>query len=671
MKMQLLRVVLWSRNPAHEPRIVEFFPGAVNVVTGASKTGKSAVIPVIDYCLGSDGCSIPVRTIRDACSWFGILLRTEEGEILLARREPGKQASTSEMFVVEGEKVEIPARIEAKNTTADHVKRKLDRLAGLSTLGFDPDNPTSGYRGRPAFRDLVAFVFQPQNVVANPDVLFYKSDTTEHKEKLKTIFPYVLGAMTPELLAKQWAADKLRDELRRKEREMNAVVKTSEKWRSELQSWASDARDRGLIADEQYESAVGESELLDLLRVAIAKTSRQAVVTEEAVEHSSREAAELDREESEIALCLAGVRRMEHIQSLRASVDDYTGGLSKQRDRLSLARWLRERCDDESSCPLCGGKYDSAHRELDELCDALADIEASSRQLSIVPAVFDRELLDVRGEVHDLTDRLEGVRARRRHLEERDLQLAKGRLDASEVDRFLGRLEQGLVMFESLSADTTLQDAVDEIRAQYNSLRSELRKSGWEAKFESLLTRLSQAMGRILPLLDAETPDDPVTLSVENLTLEVLSQSGRRNSLWEIGSGANWLAYHVALVMGLQRLFREQVANPVPSLVAFDQPSQVYFPRKLAGVGQGVTDAELRDEDVTAVRKVFELLGSETKAASGGLQVLVLDHAGEEVWGGVDGVRLVEEWRHGRALVPLAWLEADAELEVSNDIDGD
>ena len=50
-----------------------------------------------------------------------------------------------------------------------------------------------------SFRDLVAFMFQPQNVVANPNVLFYKTDSYEHREKLKAIFPYVLGAVTPGL----------------------------------------------------------------------------------------------------------------------------------------------------------------------------------------------------------------------------------------------------------------------------------------------------------------------------------------------------------------------------------------------------------------------------------------------------------------------------------------
>jgi len=43
-------------------------------------------------------------------------------------------------------------------------------------------------------------------------------------------------------------------------------------------------------------------------------------------------------------------------------------------------------------------------------------------------------------------------------------------------------------------------------------------------------------------------------------------------------------------------------------------------------------------------------------SANGRLQVLVLDHAGPDVWSGLQGVHLVEEWRGGKKLVPTEWL---------------
>src|SRR3954449_11512033 len=107
MRFQILKLILWSK-AGHSPRVVDFEPGMVNVISGASKTGKSAVIPIIDYCLGSGKCSIPVGTIREACSWFGIVIQTLEGQKLLARREPGEARQTGDMLLIEGASVDVP-----------------------------------------------------------------------------------------------------------------------------------------------------------------------------------------------------------------------------------------------------------------------------------------------------------------------------------------------------------------------------------------------------------------------------------------------------------------------------------------------------------------------------------------------------------------------------------
>jgi hypothetical protein len=95
-------------------------------------------------------------------------------------------------------------------------------------------------------------------------------------------------------------------------------------------------------------------------------------------------------------------------------------------------------------------------------------------------------------------------------------------------------------------------------------------------------------------------------------------------------------------------------ASPVPSFLVLDQPSQVYFPRTLAKEAKEGDDPAIRDEDVAAVRKVFDTLAAAT-ASSMGLQILVLDHASDDVWQG-GPLHEVEEWRNGKALVPAEWL---------------
>lgn len=656
MKFQLLEIVLWSRNPAELPRRLKFEAGMTNVITGGSKTGKSAVIPIVDYCLGSDRCAVPVSTIRDSCSWFGVVVDTDEGQKLLARREPGEQQSTGDMLLLEARVVDVPELAPEKNTTVDAVKRVLDRLAGLSNLGFDPTGLAGGFKGRPSFRDMAAFVFQPQNIVANPDVLFYKADTTEHREKLRTIFPYVLGAMTPELLAKRWEMDQVQRDLRRLERELLAQSQATERWKAELKAWISEARQLGLVPDDEVLEGRRESELIEVLHDTVAKSSREATVTAAAIETSSREASDLDREEAAVALHLGEVRaRMEKMIRLRETVDEYTGALQKQRERLGLSRWLRELHHD-TSCPLCGGQFKDAHHELDLLCDALAEVEASARQMSPIPAAFDRELVQVREEVRRHTDQLQAVRLRRRRLEERSTRASEDAWQRSAVDRFLGRAEQALSMFATPAFDEEMRSNLENLRARLEDLRGELSEAGIRNRIRSALLRVSGFMSRILPSLDTERPDDPVELNIDDLTIRVTGPSGRADNLWEIGSGANWLSYHVACTLALHELFIEQETSPVPGMLVYDQPSQVYFPQTLAREPAAGDDPRLRDEDVAAVRKVFEVLGRSVTSASGDLQVIVLDHAGPDVWGDVRGVHLVEEWREGRALVPQNWL---------------
>ncbi len=121
MYFQIRSVVLWPRDSSFEPRVVSFEPGMTNVVMGGSRTGKSAIIPIIDYCLAARSCAIPKKVIRTSCAWFGIVVETKQGQKLFARREPGEQHTSDEMFSMEGREIQIPHSIGSLNAVTPDV----------------------------------------------------------------------------------------------------------------------------------------------------------------------------------------------------------------------------------------------------------------------------------------------------------------------------------------------------------------------------------------------------------------------------------------------------------------------------------------------------------------------------------------------------------------------
>ncbi|NHN86228.1 DUF3732 domain-containing protein [Acetobacter musti] len=650
MYFQLRKLILWPRT-GEEPRELNFHPGVVNVISGASKTGKSAVIPIIDYCLAADKCAIPVGVIRENCSWFGIIIDTVEGQKLLARREPGGQQSTGDMVLIEGETVEVPHRIEGKDTTQGNVKKMLDRLAGLTNLGFDPDSEVSS-QSRPSFRDLMAFTFQPQNIVANPDVMFFKADTTEHREKLKTIFPYILRAVTAEVLQARHEIQRRNRILRRRENELRALVSAGNTWQLEAQSWLRQAIEFGLLPPDMT-IPINWPDIVDLLREVVAANSESAHPTLAGIDAALERLQELRDDESKVAVEVTQRRqRLSELRRLIESSDAYGYALRIQRDRLSISDWLKRLLPEDQPEDAIATLGNGGREKIEQLSDALAAIEVRLRTHPSISDTLDKEILRLRAEVDVSLVRLNEIR-REIGLLERNSQQAKMAIDRFDrMERFLGRLEQALSLYDQTDQSAGLRQEIDALKAQIAELQKRVSESEIARKLRNALDSIEATTGRLIPRLDAEWPEAPVRLMIEDLTVKVI-RGTRDDYLWEIGSGANWLAYHIALTLALQTFFLSSSHHPVPGLLIYDQPSQVYFPRRTAG-DERSDPITWRDEDVEAVRKVFRLLGEQVASANGRLQVIVLDHADEDVWGDIDSVILAEQWRD-RALVPYEW----------------
>jgi hypothetical protein len=230
-----------------------------------------------------------------------------------------------------------------------------------------------------------------------------------------------------------------------------------------------------------------------------------------------------------------------------------------------------------------------------------------------------------------------------------------------ELYKFIGRLEQALENVFSTKIDGLLDVKIKELQEQIGDRNTKLQEIKAQYSLKNILSKISQRIAHYVSLLDIDRKEDLVELDIQNLTLKIASaNSSRSDYLWEVGSGANWMGYHLSTMFALHEHFLSLKHNFVPSFILIDQPSQVYFPKDVPKPEEGVKTFQefaSTSDDLSQTRKIFESASDCILRTKGKFQIIIVEHAPEITWEGISNIHLVEEWRGTAALIPSAWLE--------------
>lgn len=82
MKSYIKAIIIFNKKG--EKRVVPLKQG-VNIITGESKTGKSALVEIIDYCLCSTRCTIPKGKITDFSYLYTLVMAISDNTYVIAR----------------------------------------------------------------------------------------------------------------------------------------------------------------------------------------------------------------------------------------------------------------------------------------------------------------------------------------------------------------------------------------------------------------------------------------------------------------------------------------------------------------------------------------------------------------------------------------------------------
>ena len=151
--------------------------------------------------------------------------------------------------------------------------------------------------------------------------------------------------------------------------------------------------------------------------------------------------------------------------------------------------------------------------------------------------------------------------------------------------------------------------------------------------------------------LELEHSSYPLRLDLKKLTIVADTADGPV-PMDRMGSGENWVGYHLIAHLSLHRWFAKR-NRPVPRFLFLDQPSQIYFPPETDVDG---TFESRGEDDRQAVGRMFRLIYDVVEELGVDFQVIVTEHADiKEDW---YQAAIVEKWRGGKKLVPDEWPRA-------------
>jgi len=382
--VQLVALGVYGRNG--ERRDVEFRVGELNILTGKSKTGKSAILDIAEYCLGRDTVTVPTGVISNNASWYYTLVQFANSRVLVCRPNP-ETASTSRAMIRTGglDLVAPPFGELEVNADTDVVRDVLSERLGVESFTIEAEAGSLRASFDVSIRQALFYCFQSQGEIASRDVLFHRQVERDVSATIRDTLPYFLGAATPEQAA-------IRRQLVAARRALHRTLSTIAAAEADLAQ--QDSRITHLVESAvalevlPTEAAIGASGgVRVLLERVLGYTEPEGSLGENEVSIRRRSLIEEERTlRRRVREIDDQVELLERLAKEEAESQRETG---YQVERLRALDFLMPAADlrvgDVSVCPLCDQGLPRADETVDELRATLSLLQkrlASSTGLS-------------------------------------------------------------------------------------------------------------------------------------------------------------------------------------------------------------------------------------------------------------------------------------------------
>ncbi|HCB2603525.1 TPA: DUF3732 domain-containing protein, partial [Citrobacter koseri] len=354
MKFYISQLILWPKDISNKTQILKFHDGEINIVHGVSGTGKSSIISIIDYCLGSSRCSIPVGIIREKVRWFGLKIYIKNKFYIIARSSPSYSSANDCHISITSESEQIPETISG-NYSLSQFKQRLNILCQITNISIETNYDENEKYDPPSYRDLTSFNFQPQHIVANPNTLFYRSDSYNHKEKLKKVLPYAFNMRDAVYLAKERELSIARKDLEKKEKQQSLLINAYQTWEVDISNLWSKAVELGITEyNPDHNTDDKLNNLKEVINIFDARRIEDIFLPPH-YQYTNNKYLELKSLEEKLQQEIDSInKRIRSYKSMNYYADQFRDATKIEKESLLNIDWVKKNLKTETTCLVCG-----------------------------------------------------------------------------------------------------------------------------------------------------------------------------------------------------------------------------------------------------------------------------------------------------------------------------
>ncbi len=621
----------------------------LNVITGRSSTGKSALSEIIEYCMGRSSFNVPEGVIRDKVAWFAVIYQFEKEQVLVAKpTPPGGGASCSTAMLRRGTQLQAPEFKDlVVNTDDDSIVELLSRLLSIPENRTDVALEHSRDSYDVNVKHTFYYLFQKQGLVANKDQLFYRQNEQFQPQAIRDTLPILLGISSHDRYELESRLRTAQRDLRISNKKLEQVRDAVDTSHEQAIGLYSEAKTVGVISN--IDGNPYADGIIDTLRSALS-WKPETVPDDDGSRVSS-----LEEELSQLRQDRRDTQaRIDAARQFAKRSGGYESEAAEQIDRLASIKALPKNPDSgEWQWPFSERNLALESPVATVLLNELASLDKELRIATGQRPKLEAYLTELAGKASGIANTIKQKEAELSAAISANEVIAQMGTRNNAAARVVGRIS---LFLEALLPNDDLARLEAENRRLNNKvkqLEDQIGADESDERLASILRNISAQVTRYIQMFDAEFGRYPAWLNLSQLTI-IFDRPERPVPMSRTGGGENHLAYHLSALLALH-LFAAQNNRPIPRFLLIDQPSQVYFPsEQVYKDADGSVQRTETDADLNAVRRLFELLLKFTQEDVPGFQLIVTEHANlREQW--FQDALVEQLWSKPPALVPEDW----------------